>query len=412
MNLLITNIGKLLGILEPGVHKLSGAEMSTVNSLENAWLLINDGKIKDFGTDNSPEKSANTETYDAQGSWIMPCFADSHTHIVFAKSREEEFVLRIKGATYEEIAEAGGGILNSAKKLHDTSEDDLFKSAEKRLQQCITGGTGAIEIKSGYGLTVEDELKMLRVIQRLKQISPIEIKATFLGAHAVPALYKEKRQDYIRLIIDEMLPEISKNKLADFIDVFCDKGFFTQEETAEILSAGKVHGLVPKIHANELGITGGVQVGVAHRALSVDHLEHIGEEEIECLRNTDTMPVALPGTSFFLKIPYTPVRVIIDAGLPVAIASDFNPGSSPSGNMFLLWSLACIQGKLLPEEAFNALTINGAYAMGLSEKAGSITRMKAGNLIVLEPLDSLAQVPYFFGKSPLKKVIIKGKLID
>jgi len=410
--LLIKNIKSLGGILENGKLKKSGGEMSEFSSIENAWLLIEDGIIQAYGkmlAEHSPVSSVDgIEVIDAKGKYVLPCFVDSHTHIVFAASREEEFVMRIKGKSYEEIAEAGGGILNSAKKLQAMSEDQLFDNALKRLNEVISFGTGAIEIKSGYGLTVADEIKMLRVIKRLKEVSPITIKSTFLGAHAFPAEFKNNHEAYIKLIIDEMLPLIDAEKLADFVDVFCDNGFFNPEETSRILEAAAIYGLTPKIHANELGFTGGVQVAVKNNALSVDHLEYSGDDEISCLKQSHTMPVALPNCSFFLGIPYAPLRKMIDAGLPVCLASDYNPGSSPNGRMGFVISLACTQMKLSPEEAFNASTLNGAYAMGLSETHGSITKGKKGNVIITKEIPSLAYVPYSFGVDLIDQVIIEG----
>lgn len=407
--LLITNIRSLYGIIDDAsILKKSGREMSMLSHLDNAWLLVENGLIRDYGSGDLPQAA---ETIDAGGGMMLPCFVDSHTHIVFAKSREEEFVMRIKGRTYEEIAEAGGGILNSARRLQAMSEDELFESARQRLNEVIRFGTGAIEIKSGYGLTVEDELKMLRVIRRLKAVSPITIKASFLGAHAIPAGYRHDRNAYIDLVINEMLPKVVEEGLAEYCDVFCDKGFFTVEETDRILTAASGHGLKAKIHGNELGYTGGVQVAVKHGALSVDHLEYTGDAEIECLKSSDTMPVGLPNCSFFLGIPYAPGRKMIDAGLPFCLASDYNPGSSPSGRMSFVVALACTQMKLTPEEAINATTINGAYALELSRTHGSITRGKKANLIITRPIPSLAYIPYHFGVDPVAKVLIEGNVI-
>jgi imidazolonepropionase len=343
------------------------------------------------------------------GKFVLPAFVDSHTHMVFARSREEEFEMRIKGKSYEEIAAAGGGILNSANRLRAMSEDELYAGALKRLNEVIQYGTGAVEIKSGYGLTVEDELKMLRVIHRLKAVSPIPIRSTFLGAHAVPSEFKNDREGYIQLVIDKMLPAVSREQLADYCDVFCDQGFFTVEETDRILSAAMQYGLRAKIHANELGFTGGVQVAVENMALSVDHLEYTGDEEIKVLKDSRTMPVGLPNCSFFLGIPYAPGRKMIDSGLPFCIASDYNPGSSPNGRMSFVVALACTQMKLTPEEAFNAATINGAYALELSMSIGSITKGKLANLIVTKPIPSLAYIPYAFGNDPVEQVIINGE---
>ncbi len=415
-NLLITEISSLAGIIENGALKLKGAEMAQFHAIADAWLWIENGKISDYGEmrnlDSSRFESIAHNRISAKDRFVLPCFVDSHTHIVFAKTREEEFVMRIKGKTYEEIAESGGGILNSAKRLQEMSEDELFVQAKQRLWDLIAFGTGAIEIKSGYGLTVVDELKMLRVIKRLKAISPIPIKATFLGAHAIPSAYKANRADYIRLIIEEMLPAVHAENLADYMDVFCDQGFFTPTETDALLEAAKSYGLKAKIHGNELGYTGGVQAAVRNHALSVDHLEYTGDDEIKCILQSDTMPVALPGCSFFLGIPYAPLRKMIDAGLPVCLASDFNPGSTPNGRMGFVVALACTQMKLSPEEALNATTINGAYALELSHEIGSITRGKRANVFITKPMSSLAIMPYYFGVDQVSKVIINGEVFD
>ena len=411
-SVLIKNIKALYGIInDASIQKKSGTEMAQLDTIENAYLLIEDGVISDFGSmSNLPETSV--QTIDANNGYVLPSFIDSHTHIVFARSREEEFVMRIKGKSYEEIAEAGGGILNSARKLQSMSEDELFESAKARLFEVISYGTGAIEIKSGYGLTVDDELKMLRVIKRLKAISPISIKATFLGAHAIPAEYKQNRDGYINLVINDMLPKVAAENLADYCDVFCDQGFFTVEETERILIAAKQYGIKAKIHGNELGYTGVVQVAVKHQALSVDHLEYTGDAEIESLKTGNTMPVGLPNCSFFLGIPYAPGRKLIDAGLPFCLASDYNPGSSPNGRMSFVLALACTQMKLTPEEAINATTINGAYALELSHTHGSITKGKLGNVIITKPIPSIAFIPYSFGIDMIDKVIITGAEIN
>lgn len=410
---LIKNIKSLHGIIDDSATLLkAGASMSQLDTINDAFVWIEDGIITQYGPiAEAPTPQENTLVVDANGGMVLPAFVDSHTHIVFAKSREEEFEMRIKGKSYEEIAAAGGGILNSANKLQAMSEDELFDAAKTRLFEVINYGTGAIEIKSGYGLTVEDELKMLRVVKRLKAISPIAIKATFLGAHAIPAQYKQNRKGYIDLVINEMLPKVAAENLADYCDVFCDQGFFTVEETEQILIAAKQYGLKAKIHGNELGYTGGVQVAVKHQALSVDHLEYTGDEEIICLKNSGTMPVGLPNCSFFLGIPYAPGRKMIDAGLPFCLASDYNPGSSPNGRMSFVVALACIQMKLTPAEAINATTINGAYALELSSTHGSISKGKVGNLIITKPIPSLAYIPYSFGVDLVDKVLINGQYV-
>lgn len=413
-NTLICNISKLYGIIEdPRTTLKKGNEMATFKHIENAWLHVQNGKIAAYGTmDMLPQELLTScAVTDAEQGMVLPSFVDAHTHLVFANSREEEFVMRIKGKSYEEIAAAGGGILNSATRLQQMSEDDLFEAAKKRLHEVISYGTGAVEIKSGYGLTVEDELKMLRVIKRLKSVSPIPIKSTFLGAHAIPTIYKHNREEYVRLVIEEMLPKIIQEQLADYCDVFCDQGFFSVSETDRILKAAAQYGLKAKIHGNELGFTGGVQVAVANNAISVDHLEYTGDEEINALLNSNTIPTALPNCSFFLGIPYAPLRKMIDAGLPVCLASDYNPGSSPSGRMGFVVSLACIQMKLTPEEAFNAATINGAAALEISASLGSITKGKAANLILTKKLDSLAYLPYAFGENWIRSVFINGNIM-
>lgn len=382
--------------------------------IDNAYLFIENDRIKEFGAMTDLEKSSNhqiinsSNQINAEGRLVLPTFVDSHTHIVFARSREEEFVMKIKGATYEDIAAAGGGILNSARRLQEATEDELFDAAWQRLQELISKGTGAIEIKSGYGLTVADELKMLRVVKRLKEKAPIPVKATFLGAHTYPAEYKQNHEGYLQLIFDEMLPAIAAEGLADYIDVFCEKGFFSVDETARILDAGAKHGLKAKIHGNQLDYSGGVQVAVAHNAVSVDHLEHAGDAEIEALKNSNTLPVALPGCSFFLGLPYTPARKLINAGLPVVLASDFNPGSSPAGDMRFITALGCIQMKLTPEEAFNATTINGAAALELSGQVGSITVGKKANFIITKQIPSLAWIPYAHQNNWIENVFING----
>ena len=409
-SLLLRNIGSLSGIQTAGITRLHGHTMADLHSISNAYLFAENGKIQHFGPDEDcPYDRADT-ILDCSGRTVLPSFCDSHTHLVFAAWREHEFVDRIKGLSYEEIARRGGGILNSAMRLQTTGEGELFELAKDRLVEIISSGTGAVEIKSGYGLSTESELKMLRVIRRLKELSIIPIKATFLGAHAVPAEYKQNRQAYVRLLIDEMLPVINDEGLADYIDVFCDKGFFTVKETDEILNAGFKYGLKPKIHANELDYSGGIQIGVRHNAISVDHLEYTGPEEIEALASSTTIATVLPSTAFFLGLPYAPARVMMENDIPVAIASDYNPGSSPSGNMSFIMSLACIKLRMLPEEAFNAATINGAAAMEVSTEYGSITPSKAANLIIMRRDASLSRLPYHFGHSLIDMVVVGGKV--
>lgn len=384
--------------------------MGIVNTIDDAWLLVEDGRFAAFGAvaDGMPALDDTVEVVDAEGGMVLPSWCDSHTHIVFAGSREREFVDKINGLSYEEIARRGGGILNSADLLHRTSEDELFRQAMQRLDEVIRKGTGCIEIKSGYGLSLEDELKMLRVIKRMKEASPAKIMSTFLGAHAVARGMTQEQ--YVQLIIDEMIPEVGRQRLADFVDVFCDRGFFTPEETGRILEAAAAWGMRPKIHADELASSGGVVVGVKHGALSVDHLESMTEETIETLRGSDTMPTALPGTSFFLNMPNAKARQIIDAGLGVAVASDYNPGSTPSGDMKFVMSLACIKLRLLPNEAFNAATINGAYAMGQSKDYGSIAKGKVANFYITKPIPSLDFIPYAYTTPIVNKVVLGGKL--
>ncbi|MCF4101263.1 imidazolonepropionase [Gillisia sp. M10.2A] len=409
MKLLFINIKELLQVRETSIEKLSGKEMKSLPSLNNAWLLVDNKTIIDYGSmDNLPELEVD-ETIDATGKMIMPTWCDSHTHLVYAGNRELEFGQRIKGMTYEEIASKGGGILNSAKTLQETSEEVIYEQSVVRLEEVMRLGTGAIEIKSGYGLTKEAELKMLRVIKKLKENYTLPIKATFLGAHALPSEYKEKKVEYIDYVINEILPEVAAQGLAEYIDIFCEKGYFTVEDTQKLLAAGKKYGLKPKIHVNQFNAIGGVQTGIENDALSVDHLEEMRPEDINSLKNSTTMPVALPGCSLFLSIPYTPGRKMIDAGLPLALATDFNPGSCPSGNMNLVVSLACIKMNLTPEEAINAATINGAYAMELSKTHGSITKGKIANLIVTKPIPSYTYLPYSFGSNNIDSVYINGK---
>ena len=408
MTTLFINIKELIQVRDKSVDKVSGKDMSVLPTIKNAFLLIENEIILDFG---SMEKLGITKAdtiIDVTGKLILPTWCDSHTHLVFADTREEEFVNRINGLSYEQIAQKGGGILNSAKKLQNKPEDELYNDAALRLSNLIKTGTGAIEIKSGYGLTLESELKMLRVVKRLKENFSLPMKATFLGAHAIPNLFKEKREAYIKLIIDKMLPAIAAQKLADYIDVFCEKGYYSPEETNQILKAGLQYGLIPKIHVNQFNAIGGVKVGVDNNALSVDHLEVLTDEDLVYLRNSQTMPVSLPSCSFFLGIPYTNARKIIDANLPMALASDYNPGSSPSGNMNFVVSLASIKMKMTPEEAINAATINGAYALGLSDTVGSISRGKFANFIITKPIKSYRFLPYSFTDNSIENVYIKG----
>jgi len=412
MTTLIINIQELLQVRETSITKVSGAEMAKLPTIKNAFLVLKDNLIEDFGSmDNLPEIKAD-KTIDATGKVVLPSWCDSHTHIVYAGNREQEFVDRINGLSYEEIANRGGGILNSAKKLNETSEEEIYEQSKVRLEEVMHLGTGAVEIKSGYGLTVDGELKMLRVIKKLAENYPIAIKATFLGAHAFPLHYKEDKAGYLDEMINEMLPEISKNKLADYVDVFCESGYFSVEETEKIMEAGLAFGLKPKIHVNQFNSIGGIQAGVKFNALSVDHLEIMNPEDIEALKDTETMPVALPSCSYFLSIPYTPAREMIKAGLPLALATDFNPGSTPSGNMNFVVATACIKMKMTPEEAINAATINGAYAMGLSETHGSITKGKKANLILTKPISSYYQIPYAFGSNLIESVFVEGKIVE
>ncbi|RKS53570.1 imidazolonepropionase [Gillisia mitskevichiae] len=412
MKLLFTNIKELLQVREASVLKLSGKEMNTLPTIKNAWLLVEDDKISDYGKMDDLANISADKTIDLTGKMVLPSWCDSHTHIVYAGNREQEFGQRISGLSYEEIANNGGGILNSAKTLQNTSEEDLYNQSAKRLEEVIKLGTGAVEIKSGYGLTKEAELKMLRVIKKLQQNYNLPIKATFLGAHALPLEYKDKKSEYIDHVIQEILPAVAKENLADYIDIFCEQGYFTVEDTNKLLQAAAKYNLRPKIHVNQFNAIGGVQAGVENKALSVDHLEEMRQEDILALKDSETMPVALPGCSLFLSIPYTPARMIIDADLPLALATDFNPGSAPSGNMNLVVSLACIKMKMTPEEAINAATINGAYAMDLSEKVGSITKGKLANLIITKSIPSYTYIPYAFGSNPIEAVYINGKLIE
>ena len=411
MKTLFFNIKELLQVREKSVLKVSGAEMKALPSIKNAFLLIEDTIIIDFGSMKDLDDYNADRVIDARGQIILPTWCDSHTHIVYAGNREEEFVDRINGLSYEEIAAKGGGILNSAERLGLSSEQELFEQSSKRLEEVMHLGTGAVEIKSGYGLTPESEMKMLKVIKTLSNSYPLTIKSTFLGAHAFPSKFKDNPEAYIDQICLQMIPEVGKQKLADYIDVFCEKSYFTVKQTERILATGKKHGLIPKIHVNQFNSIGGVQVGVKSEALSVDHLEIMTPGDIESLKESNTMPVALPSCSFFLSIPYTPARMMIDSGLALALATDFNPGSSPSGNMNFVVATACIKMKLTPEEAINAATINGAYAMGLSESHGSITKGKLASLIITKDIPSYHFIPYAFGTNVIDKIMITGEFI-
>ena len=408
MTQLFINIKELIQVREPRIQKVSGKEMGVLPTLKNAFLRIENELIVDFGLMDVLQNRSADKTIDCSGKMIFPSWCDSHTHIVYPGNRAQEFVDRIKGLSYEEIANNGGGILNSAKKLQETSEDELYQQSAKRVREVIALGTGAIEIKSGYGLTVAAELKMLRVIKRLKENFDTPIKATFLGAHALPAVYKKNKAGYLNLIIEEMLPKISTENLADFIDIFCEVGYFDLEDTSQILAAGKKYGLLPKVHVNQFNAFGGIAISVAHNALSVDHLEEITPDDINALKGANTMPVALPSCSYFLSIPYTPARKIIDAGLPLALATDYNPGSTPSGNMNFVVATACIKMKMTPEEAINAATINGAFAMNLSDKVGSITKGKLANFFITKEIASYGFLPYSFGDNLVETVYLKG----
>lgn len=408
MSILITNIKELLQVRDTNVLKVSGAEMKTLPTIKEAYLYIEHDTIVEYGSMQELVAFDADEVIDATGKIVLPTWCDSHTHIVFAGHREQEFVDRINGMSYADIANRGGGILNSAEKLQNTSEDELYKQSIKRVHDVIKLGTGAIEIKSGYGLSVDAELKMLRVIKRIKRDFPIKVKATFLGAHAIPKTYKDNKSAYLDLIINEMLPRIAKEELAHFIDIFCEKGYFDLNDTDRILTAGIAYGLKPKIHVNQFNAFGGIALGVKHHALSVDHLEELNASDIHALKGSNTMPVALPSCSYFLSIPYTPARKILDAGLPLALATDYNPGSTPSGNMNFVISCACIKMKMTPEEAINAATINGAFAMGISNLYGSITRGKKANLIITKTVPSYNYLPYAFGDNHIDSVLING----
>jgi imidazolonepropionase len=416
MALLIRNIKELVQVETKPRRRVCGAEMGKLKTLKDAWILIEGDRIADFGKmkdlpDFSKAWGVKMKVIDAAGRLAFPSFCDSHTHLVYAGSREIEYIDKIRGLSYEEIAARGGGILNSARKLQSASEDELVEQALPRLNEIMMQGTGAVEIKSGYGLTVEDELKMLRVIRKLQYKTPLKLVPTFLGAHAVPLEYRGKQHEFVDLVINEMIPQVAAEELADYIDVFCERGFFTVEDTERILTAGMKFGMRPKIHANELYYSGGIQVGVKYNALSVDHLEYTGDAEIECLLGSEAMPTVLPGAAFFLGMEYAPVRKMISAGLPVAMASDFNPGSSPSGNMQFILSMACIKYRMLPEEAIHAVTLNSAYAMGLSEEYGSIAVGKKANLFITKPIPSYEFMPYAYGSNKVETVILNGEVV-
>lgn len=409
MKTLVKHIGTLVGIQPAGRLRLCGEEMGRLETLDDAWLLVDEGRIAGFGPMSACPSECGAAVVDAEGGMLFPSFCDSHTHLVYAGSREQEFLDKINGLSYEEIARRGGGILNSADRLHETSEEELYRQAMERVREIIRMGTGCVEIKSGYGLSTEDELKMLRVIRRIRREAPLTVRATFLGAHAVARAYAGRQAEYVDLVCREMLPAVAREGLADFVDVFCDEGFFTVDETARILRKGRELGLRPKIHANELAVSGGVQVGVAHDALSVDHLERMGAAEIECLRGAATMPTMLPGAAFFLGMSYPPARDMIRAGLGVALASDYNPGSSPSGNMRMVVSLASIRMRMTPAEAINAATLNSAYAMGLSADHGSVTPGKSADFFLTAPMPSVEFFVYAYQTPLIRRVFLRGE---
>lgn len=411
-DLLIKNIKGLAQVREEAPGKQTGAALGELPVIENAWLAVNDDRITAFGPmDTCPQNVDEQNIIDASGKFVLPAWCDSHSHIVYAGTREGEFVDRIKGVGYEEIARKGGGILNSAKRLCETPEDEIYEQSLARAHEIMRTGTGAVEIKSGYALALEGELKMLRVAKRIAETTPLTVKTTFLGAHAVPAKYKDDRAGYLKLVTEEMIPAVAEQGLADYCDVFCETGFFTPEETDQVLQAGAKHGLKGKVHANQLNNSGGIQAGARNNALSVDHLEHCGPAEIEALQNSDTIPTLLPTAAFFLSLDYPPARKMIEAGLPVALSTDYNPGSTPSGNMPFVLSLACIKMRMTPEEAINAATINSAFAMEVDRELGSITPGKRANLIVSKPMESLAFIPYAFGSDHIDQVILNGKSV-
>ncbi len=411
MRTLVTNIKSLVQVENEPRKAVCGKDMGNVECIDNAFLELEDDTIKDFGRMSDLKEQRADKTVDAENCFVLPSFCDSHTHLVYAGSREIEYIDKIRGLSYEEIAKRGGGILNSAKRLQEASEDELFYDALSRLEEITSYGTGAVEIKSGYGLTTEAELKMLRVIRRLKEESPLTIRANFLGAHGVPLEYRGNVDAFVDLVIEDMLPKVAAEGLADFIDVFCDTGFFTVKQTARMLAAGAKYGLKPKIHANELDYSGGVEVGVKYGALSVDHLECVGDKEIAALKASETMPTILPGAAFFLNMPYSPARKMISAGLPVAMASDFNPGSSPSGNMQMVMTFACVNYRLTPQEALNATTLNSAYAMGLSQTHGSIAKGKRANFYITKDIPTIEYIPYYYGANKVARTFLGGKEI-
>ena len=409
MRTLIKNIKQLLQTEQTPRLRVCGAEMAHVDSISDAYLIVEDDRIADFGRMTELKEQSFDKEIDAHGRMVLPAFCDSHTHLVYAGSREIEYIDKIRGLSYEEIAKRGGGILNSAKRVQEADEAQLYDEAMERLHTMATYGTGAVEIKSGYGMTTEAELKMLRVIRRIKETSPLTVKATLLGAHGIPMEYRGRQEAFVDLVVDEMIPRAADEGLADFVDVFCDAGFFTVEDTERILEAGAKYGLRGKIHANEMACSGGIQVAVKHNALSCDHLEYTGAEEIECLKGSETMPTVLPGAAFFLNMRYAPVRQMIEAGLPVAMASDYNPGSSPSGNMQLILSFACVNYRMLPEEAINATTLNTAYAMGLSDRLGSIAKGKIANFFITKPIPTYEYLPYAYGENKVEQTYLNGK---
>ncbi len=408
MRLLIKNIGKIVGVDSACRERVAGVQMDCLGTLDNGWLTVSDGRFERWGSGDAMPADADS-VVDARGGMLLPSFCDSHTHLVYAGSREQEFEDKIHGLSYEQIARRGGGILNSADRLHETSEEELFRQAMERVREIVRKGTGLVEIKSGYGLTTEDELKMLRVIARIRSTAPLAVRATFLGAHAVGRAYRGRQEEYVGLICREMIPAVAAEGLADFVDVFCDRGFFTTDQTARILETAACFGMRPKIHANELAVSGGVQTGVAYGALSVDHLERTTEAEIDLLRDSRTIPTLLPGASFFLGMPYAEGRRMIDAGLPVALASDYNPGSSPSGDMRMVVALACTQMHLTPSEALTAATQNGAAAMGLGDEYGSIAQGKVANFFITKPIPSVAFIPYAYTTPLIERVFLNGR---